>query len=111
MPGIQFRLNGVETDVDADPDLQLRMPLAGHLPVEIEQSPLHGERGLGGAVHVVVAADGPRLATPCGEEPLPQPAAANATAASETARTTRAERERGLRTLRPVIFGQESRGL
>ena len=31
MPGIQFRLNGVETDVDADPDLSLLSVLRGRL--------------------------------------------------------------------------------
>ena len=31
MPGIQFRLNGVETDVDADPDLSLLSALRGPL--------------------------------------------------------------------------------
>jgi len=31
MPGIQFRLNGVETNVDADPDLSLLSVLRGRL--------------------------------------------------------------------------------
>ena len=31
MPGIRFRLNGVETDVDADPDLSLLSVLRGRL--------------------------------------------------------------------------------
>src|ERR1700761_5965754 len=31
MPGIQFRLNGVETDVDADPDMSLLSVLRGRL--------------------------------------------------------------------------------
>ena len=31
MPGIQFRLNGVETDVDADPDTSLLATLRGPL--------------------------------------------------------------------------------
>jgi nicotinate dehydrogenase subunit A len=31
MPNVRFRLNGIETDVDADPDLSLLAVLRGHL--------------------------------------------------------------------------------